>query len=65
MIMIIVGLIIKVIFLDHLPLLINNIDTVLTTVLISGLCEGFHTITVTDDKNCSSTLHINSPEFNQ
>ena len=42
----------------------NNIDTVLTTVLISGLCEGFHTITVTDDKNCSSTLHINSPEFN-
>ena len=42
----------------------NNIDTVLTTVLISGLCEGFHTITVTDDKNCLSTLHINSPEFN-
>ena len=42
----------------------NNIDTVLTTVLISGLCEGFHTITVTDDKNCLSTLHINSPELN-
>jgi hypothetical protein len=42
----------------------NNIDSVLTTSLISGLCEGFHTIVVTDDKNCSSTLHINSPEPN-
>ena len=42
----------------------NNIDSVLTTDIIIGLCEGFHTITVTDDKNCSSTLHINSPELN-
>ena len=42
----------------------NNISSVLTIDTIDGLCEGFHTITVTDDKNCSSTLHINSPELN-
>ena len=42
----------------------NNISSILTIDTIDGLCEGFHTITVTDDKNCSSTLHINSPELN-
>ena len=42
----------------------NNNDSTLTTDIIYGLCEGFHTITVTDEKNCSSTLHINSPELN-
>ena len=42
----------------------NNNNSVLTIDTIDGLCEGFHTIIVTDDKNCSSTLHINSPELN-
>jgi len=42
---------------------ISNNNT-LTIVTVDSLCEGFHTITVTDDKNCSSTLHINSPELN-
>ena len=42
----------------------NNISSILTIDTIDGLCEGFHTITVTDDKNCGSTLHINSPELN-
>ena len=42
----------------------NNDSTLTTTDTIYGLCEGFHTITVTDEKNCSSTLHINSPELN-
>ena len=31
---------------------------------ISGLCEGFHTLTITDDKNCSASLHINSSSLN-
>jgi len=43
---------------------ISNNNSILTIDTIDGLCEGFHTITVTDDKNCSSTLHINSPELN-
>ena len=31
---------------------------------IVGLCEGFHTLTLTDDKNCSASLHINSSSLN-